>query len=70
MVYGFAKRYELHYQPKKMEVGEAVLDAQFGCLNFHAKYYKGNGAKLTVAVKNEWNLGWTRAWFYYKVPLL
>jgi hypothetical protein len=33
----FTKRYELQYQPKKVEIGEVVLDAQFSCLNFHAK---------------------------------
>jgi hypothetical protein len=25
---------------------------------------------LTVTVKNKWSRGWTRARFYYKVPLL
>jgi hypothetical protein len=33
----FTKRYELHYQPKKIEVDGDVVEAQFGCLNFHAK---------------------------------
>jgi hypothetical protein len=70
MADGFVKRYELHYQPKKVKIGEAVLDAQFGCLNFHAKRYKGSGAKLTVAMKNKWTLGWTKARFSCKVPLL
>jgi hypothetical protein len=51
----FVKRYELHYQPKKIEVGEAVLDMHFGCLNFHAKCYKGSRAKLTITVKNKWS---------------
>jgi hypothetical protein len=49
---GFAKRYELHYQLKKMEVDGAVVEAQFGCLSFHAKRYKGSGAKLSLVVKN------------------
>jgi hypothetical protein len=31
----FARRYDLHYQPKKVEVDEVMLHAQFGCLNFH-----------------------------------
>jgi hypothetical protein len=44
---GFVKRYELHYQPK-MEVDGAILDAQFGCLNFHTKQHKSNVVKLTV----------------------
>jgi hypothetical protein len=34
---GFVKRYELHYQPKRMEIDGAIVHAQFGCLNFHAK---------------------------------
>jgi Ser-tRNA(Ala) deacylase AlaX len=67
---GFVKRYELHYQSNKMEVDGAVLEAQFGCLNFHAKWYKGSGAKLTIAVKNKWFVEWTRVWFYCNVPLL
>jgi hypothetical protein len=33
----FAKRYELHYQPKKIESDEGALFAQYGCLNFHGK---------------------------------
>jgi hypothetical protein len=67
---GFPKRYELHYQLKKMEVDRAILEAQFGCLNFHAKWYKGSGLKVTIVVKNKWSVGWTRTWFYCKVPLL
>jgi hypothetical protein len=51
------KRYDLHYQPKKMEVDVAILNAQFGCLNFHAKRYKNYRAKLTVHVKNKWSAG-------------
>jgi hypothetical protein len=27
-------------------------------MNFHAMWYKGSGAKLTVAVKNKWTAGW------------
>jgi hypothetical protein len=57
----FAKRYELHYQPKMVEVRKAVLDLQFGCFNFHAKRYKSSGVKLiTIVVKNKWSLGWKR----------
>jgi hypothetical protein len=33
----FAKRYELHYQPKKVEVDGGEKFQQFGCLNFHAR---------------------------------
>jgi hypothetical protein len=67
---GFAKRYELHYQPKKVTINGAEVHAQYGCINFHAKCYGGQGATLTVAVKNKWAIGWIRAWFYCKVPLL
>jgi hypothetical protein len=66
---GFAKRYELHDQPKKIEVSGAIM-SQFGCLNFHVKPYKGSGVKLTIIVKNKCCTGWTRVWFYYKVLLL
>jgi hypothetical protein len=48
---GFAKRYELHYQPQKMEVGGADVQAQYGCINFHAKCYGGHRAKLMLAVR-------------------
>jgi hypothetical protein len=34
---GFTKKYELHYQQKKMEVDGAILEEQVGCLYFHAK---------------------------------
>jgi hypothetical protein len=67
---GFAKRYELHYQPKKMNVDKADMQVQYGCINFHTKHYEGHGAKLTLVTKNKWASGWTRAWFYFKVPLL
>jgi hypothetical protein len=49
-----------------MEVDGAVLDVQFGYLNFHAKQYRGSGTKLTVTIKNKWAAGWTNAWFYCK----
>jgi hypothetical protein len=38
-------------------------------VNFHAKRYKGSGAKLTIAVKNMWAVGWAKAWFYCKVSM-
>jgi hypothetical protein len=53
-----------------MTVDGAEVLAQYGCVNFHAKCYGGQGARLTVAIKNKWARGWTRVWFYYKVPLL
>jgi hypothetical protein len=46
------KRYELHYHPKKVEVGEAVLEAQFGCLNFYMKHYKGSGAEQSLQLSS------------------
>jgi hypothetical protein len=45
---GFVKRYELHYQSKKMEIDGGVMEVQFGCLNFHAKPYKGSGCQGLV----------------------
>lgn len=58
---GFAKRYELDYQLKKVEAGGATLFQQFGCVNFHVKLYRASGVKLTVAVKNKWAADWTKA---------
>jgi hypothetical protein len=55
---GFAKRYELHYQLRKMEVDRVEVQGQYGCLNFHAKH-GGQGTKLTVVVKNKWSGAWT-----------
>jgi hypothetical protein len=52
---GFAKRFEIHCQPKKMNVDGTDVQEQYGCINFHAKHYVGHGAKLlTLAVKNKW----------------
>jgi hypothetical protein len=56
----FAKRYELQYQQKKVKVGNEVLNAQFGCITFHPNRYRDQ-AKLTLAVKNKWSAGWTKA---------
>jgi hypothetical protein len=64
----FAKWYELHYQPKKIEIDEGTLFVQYSCLNFHAK--RDDGPKLSLAVKNKWSSGWTKAWFYCRVPCL
>jgi hypothetical protein len=63
----FAKCYELHYQPKKVEVDGGEKFQKFGCLNFHAR--QGGGVKLTPAIKNKWSTGRTKAWFYYKVSM-
>jgi hypothetical protein len=67
---GFTKRYELHFQPKKVVVNRAEVRAQYGCINFHTKHYGAHGAKLTVDSKKKWAGGWTREWFLCKVPLL
>jgi hypothetical protein len=64
------KRYELHYQPKKMTIDRAEVLAQCGSINFHGKCSRSQGAKLTVVVKNKWSRGWMHARFYYMVPLL
>jgi hypothetical protein len=34
---GFAKRYELHYQPKKVEADRSEKYQQFSCTNFHGR---------------------------------
>jgi hypothetical protein len=61
---GFAMRYELHYQPKKVVVDSFEKFQQFGIINFHAK--RGGVAGLTLDIKNKWSAGWTKAWFYCK----
>jgi hypothetical protein len=63
---GFAKRYELHYEPKKIGGDEGDMYQQFGYINFHGRW--GSGAKLTPVIKNKWSSCWMKAWFYYKVP--
>jgi hypothetical protein len=50
---GFAKRYELHYQLKKIGADGGDKYQQFNYINFHGRW--GSGAKLN-------------AWFYCKVP--
>jgi hypothetical protein len=49
------KRYELHYQPKKLDADGVEKYQQFGCINFHAR--RGIGAKLTSTIKNKWSVG-------------
>jgi hypothetical protein len=51
----FAKRYELHYQPKRVEIDKGSLFTQYRCLNFHAKW--DGGPKLSLTVKNKWSSG-------------
>jgi hypothetical protein len=64
---GFAKHYELHYQPKKVEIDRGEMFQQFGYVNFHARCYQGSGVKLTPSIKKKWSIGWMREWFYCKV---
>jgi hypothetical protein len=64
---GFMRRYELHYQPKKVVVDGFEKYQQFGAINFHARC--GGEVGLTQAIKNKWPVGWMKAWFYCKVPL-
>jgi hypothetical protein len=51
----FVKRYELHYQPEKVDADGVEKYQQFGCINFHAR--RGIGAKLTLTIKNKWSVG-------------
>jgi hypothetical protein len=64
----FVKRYELHYQPKKVEIPDGEMFTQYGYLNFHAK--RDGGPKLSLAIKNKWSARWTKSWFYCRVPHL
>jgi hypothetical protein len=64
---GFAKCYELHYQHKKVAANGFEKFQQFGVINFHGQ--RGGEAGLAPATKNKWSAGWTKAWFYCKVPL-
>jgi hypothetical protein len=52
----FAKSYELHYQPKTVLTPEGD----------HAK--RDGGPKLSLMIKNKWLAGWTKSWFYCRVP--
>jgi hypothetical protein len=64
---GFSKLHELHYPPKKVPVDGFHKHQQFGVVNFHGK--RGGEVGLIPATKNKWSTGWTKAWFYCKVPL-
>jgi hypothetical protein len=61
----FAKQYELHYHLKRIETDEGSLFMQYDHLNFHAK--RDDRPKLSLAIKNKWSGGWTKAWFYCQV---
>jgi hypothetical protein len=56
---GFAKRYRLHYELKKVGAGGGDKYQQFGYINFHGRW--GSGAKLTSAINNKWSSGWMKA---------
>jgi hypothetical protein len=60
------KCYKLHYQQKTMLTLEGDQIMQYGCLNFHAK--RDGGSKLIFTIKNKWLAGWTKLWFYCRVP--
>jgi hypothetical protein len=62
----FAKWYELHYQLKTVESPNGDQNAQYGCLNFHAK--KDGSPKLSLTIENNWAARWTKSWFYCRVP--
>jgi hypothetical protein len=64
---GFAKHHELHYQPKKVPVDGFDKYQQFAVVNFHGK--RDSEAGLIPTTKNKWSTGWTKVWFYCKVPL-
>jgi hypothetical protein len=49
-----------------VETPEGEMFAQYGCLNFHAK--QDGGLKLSLTIKNKWSVGWTKSWFYCRVP--
>jgi hypothetical protein len=63
---GLAKRYELHYQLKKVGANGGEKYQLFGCINFHGR--RGSGLNLTPVIKNKRSAGWMKAWFYGKVP--
>jgi hypothetical protein len=65
----FTHHYELHYQNKKVLLHgfETTFTAQFGCISFHPSRF-GNRAKLALAMRNKWTIGWDSNWFYWRVP--
>jgi hypothetical protein len=64
---GFAKCYELQYQPKKVTVIGFERFQQFGVLNFQAR--QGGGVRLTPTIENKWSTGLMKAGFCCMVPL-
>jgi hypothetical protein len=47
----FAKRYELYYQLRKMDVNGAEVQGQYEFINFHAKRHGGQGRSLPSPLK-------------------
>jgi hypothetical protein len=65
----FVKHYELHYQQKKIKIGDEVLSTQLGCITFHLNHY-GDRAKLTATIKKQVVCRLEmKVWFYCNVPV-
>jgi hypothetical protein len=47
-------------------LGTCTISQNWGVTNFHTK--QDGGSKLSLTIKNNWSLGWMKAWFYYRVP--
>jgi hypothetical protein len=56
---GFAKCYDLHYQPKMVTADGFKKFQQLGVINFHGK--QGGEAGLAPTMKNMWSAGWIKA---------
>jgi hypothetical protein len=52
-----------------MQINVDVVYAHFSGLNFHMKRYKDSGPKLSLTIQNKWSVGWTKVWFYCRVPI-
>jgi hypothetical protein len=62
----FAKRYELHDQPRTIETPKGDRITHYGCLNFHTK--RDGSPKFSLTIKNKWSAGWTKSGFHCHVP--
>jgi hypothetical protein len=58
---GFANRYKLHYQLKKVGADRGDKYQQSSCINYHGR--RDSRVKLTSVIKNKWSFGWMKAWF-------
>jgi hypothetical protein len=65
---GFTKRYELHYQPKKVATKGFEKFQQFGVINFHVK--RGGEVGLAPAIKNIWSSGGRSPSFIARCPCM